>query len=618
MRFSEDFIEKVRESSNIADEISQYTQLTPKGGRLFGLCPFPDHNEKTPSFTVSEDKQVYYCFGCKKSGNVYTFLQALKGFSFPESIEYLANKAGIALPKVDSAQMDQDDKRRQLKNTYFKINEFTSLFFQKQLAQLADSHPFKEYCKRRGLTSEIINTFRIGVSTDNWDDLAKELNHKKAPLKLAENLGLIRERKKGEGHFDLFRSRLMFPIVSHTSQVIGFGGRVLSDEHPKYLNSPESPVFNKGKIFYGLNETAKYIRTEDEIIIVEGYMDLIALYAAGIKNVVATLGTALTRDHAKLIKRFTKNVIILFDGDSAGRTAAERSLPILLEAELMPRVCFLPNKQDPDDFINSNGVEALRSELKSAPDLFSALLSEAVQKNSGAADAISKIKILDQFGPVLGKMGDPRLRRLYVEQIAERLRVQPDWVIKGMAQEKKALQARTPKPAFEGELNKQEFQPPKPKKVSKIKLLKASKLELMFLNICLMSSDLMKKALDAEMEEFLQHQGVREIFSLMADKHRQMPNEFDSLTALLMDQVEPQNLLSWHLGEPLVSSGPDSLERMLVDCMKKIRELAIRMKTKELAAALKGGMSPEEQQKKLEQIMNMQRDKIALKRDSDL
>jgi len=269
-----------------------------------GLCPFPDHNEKTGSFSVREDLQVYYCFGCKKSGTIYRFIEEMQGLSFPEVVQMLAHRAGIEIPK-DESGFQVSDKYLQKVNQLKKVNKLAADYFHKQLCSLKPDDYRQRYVVQRSITPDIIKRFGIGLAHDSWDELTREFQKLKAPTGLAEELGLIK-KKKQKGYYDAFRNRLMFPIFSLTGDCLGFGGRTLGSDKAKYLNSPESNLFHKGKILYGLYETAKHIRSEDRAIVVEGYMDCLALYQAGIKNVVAVLGTALTEDHAKLLRRFTK------------------------------------------------------------------------------------------------------------------------------------------------------------------------------------------------------------------------------------------------------------------------------------------------------------------------
>ena len=444
MRFSQDFIDKVRESNNIVEIIGQYTELKGSGHRRMGRCPFPDHNEKTPSFSVTDDNQLFYCYGCKKGGNVYNFLQYFNGMSFPESVEFLARRAHIALPeREDGSPGKSRGPSRDDKETLLKLNKLTAVFYHQQLKNQPAESAARKYLEKRGLNEEIVDKFRLGLAVDEWQDLVNHFEARKAPLDSAEVLGLIKPKKggrPGDSHFDLFRDRLMFPIFSPTGDVIGFGGRTLGDSLPKYVNSSDSPVFHKGKIFYGLHETGRYIRAEDEAIVVEGYMDAIALYAAGIKNVVAILGTAFTMDHAKLLKRFTLNVKMLLDGDEAGISGAERSLPILLEAGLMAKGFVLPENMDPDDYVKANGAEQLRTEIDRAPELFNLLLNRRWLEGYHGSPS-EKIQVIDQAAMVLRGMQNQQLMDLYALELSRQLDVDVPWLRRALQQ---SIEARQP------------------------------------------------------------------------------------------------------------------------------------------------------------------------------
>ena len=621
MGFSQEFIEKVRDANSIVEVISRFTQLKRSGsGRMVGLCPFPDHNEKTASFSVSEDRQMYYCFGCKKTGGVYTAIQALQGMNFPEAVEHLARKASITIDDnayEKGTRYSKDNHKTEEKNNLWQVAELAAYFYQSNLARLPEDHPFKQYCQKRGLTSEIIRQFQIGAVLDEWEGLVNYLTSKKVPMALVEKLGLVRARTKGkEGHYDLFRNRLMFTIVSQTGRYIGFGGRVLGDELPKYINSTESEIFNKGKIFYGLNETAKYIRTADEVIVVEGYMDFLALYGAGIKNVVATLGTALTKDHAKLIKRFTKRVVVLFDGDSAGQTAADRSLPILLQEGLLPRGLTLPNNQDPDDFLQESGADALKELIRSSQELFIEFFNRHMKGfRGGSAD---KVVVMDKVGPVMLQITDPRLGSLYLNEVAQRLGMDIGWVRKSLVLQKKSAPKPPIRPLESGTenvanvknmtLNQDELR--------KIKVLRPEKAELFLLNLSLIDESLFKEAMELKVVEAFTHKALREVFERAQEIYVQMPNNFGKLTALLVDQVDPPEIVTRYMENDL--SGLEMVERqkMFKDCENRIRAKYMRGEARQLSSNL-NFVSKAEQNEKLEQIMNIQRRKHNLGKSKD-
>lgn len=625
MRFGSDFIERVREASSLAEIISQDSQLKGGGGRYMGLCPFPDHKEKSPSFSVSEDKQVYHCFGCKKSGDIFTYLEIMRGMSFPESVEYLAKRGGIEIPqelKNHVQNLGREDERKAL----YSITELAAERFCDLLNSQPLDHPIWRYLESRQLNTEIIRKFQIGLSSDSWDDLVRIFQSRKIPLSLPLKLGLIRERAApSQGHYDLFRGRLMFPILSPTNQVIGFGGRVLGDELPKYINSTDSPIFHKGKTFYGLHETAKFIRSLDQVLILEGYMDFLALFARGIQNVAATLGTAFTIQHANLLKRYTRNVILLYDGDSAGKEGAFRALPLLLQAGIIPKAIFLDENLDPDDFVKKFGVAALKEKINSARELFLLLLDDRLKGYQGSAG--EKIQLLDELGPILKLIPDKRLHDLYKAELQERLGVTPAWIASALTQiAPKPLSSegddrsatagtQTPAPPVSApELNKKVF----------IEIKDPPKAEVFLLNLALHRREFLDQTIasgilgnsESGVSE-LTNDGIRQVFNRVAEIYRHMPNEFDSLTALLMREVNPPSWVSQHLEKSYSELELEKGTKLVGDCIEKIRQSFYRDQKRQLASNMKG-LSPQDQLKKLEQIMNIHQNSKSRRRDKNV
>lgn len=610
LKFPQEFIEKVRESTNLVDIVQQYVQLRRTGSNYQGQCPF--HHDKSPSFSVSEDKQVYHCFGCKESGNVFTFVQKQMGMTFPETIEYLANRASIPIP-----EMERNQQSRDIRTTLHKVNALASQFYHEQLRSLPPSHEARKYLVTRGLTDELVNMYKIGYAPEAWSELASYFESKKVPVQPAEQVGLLKRRTGGSatGHYDLFRHRLMFPIFSPTGQCLGFGGRVLSKEQqPKYLNSPDSPVFHKGKVFYGLDHSAKYIRAEDEVIVVEGYMDWLALAKVSVNNIVATLGTALTQEHAKLMKRYTHKVILLFDGDEAGKSAAARSLPILLSEGLHARGLFLPEELDPDEYVAKYGVAELRKLLSGAPDLFELVSTQAWLKNKGKPSSI--VELIDEFTPVLVAASDPRVRSLYIDGFANMLNINRGLVEQSVKRAlsgapKPAMLAKpAPKPLTETAPAAQETQTDPPQ----IDLNKAPRAELELLNVILMKEVYLKEALEADVVDKFAHPGTKQVFTRIAEVYRQMPSKFDTLSSLLAGEVKPVESITLHLSELFSGLGADGATKLVRDCIKRIKEKHFLMKSKELGSTLRAG--PANPSDQLEQIMNIHKNRRSLNRDS--
>jgi DNA primase len=640
MRFSPDFIERVKDSNNIVDLISQYTQLRTSGGSMMGRCPFPDHAERTPSFSVSETKQVYHCFGCQKSGNIFKFLQTYNGMSFPEAIEYLANRAGLPIPQDSYESQQKTDETAIKKKKLIEINKLACNFFHEQFKNLNFDQPARRYALDRGLTADIIESFKIGYAPAEWEGLETYLREQGVDLNLAYEAGLLKPRTQGKtGYYDAFRNRLMFPIFSPMGDVIGFGGRVLDDSLPKYLNSPETILFHKGKTLYGLNETAKYIRTEDQAIVVEGYMDFIALYQYGFKNVVANLGTALTADHGKALGRITKNIVVLFDGDSAGQRAAVRSLPILLSAGVIPKGITLPDELDPDEFLKERGRDSLKLEISHAKDLFAVVLQQWLIGYK--AEPSQKIKVADALRPILGAIEDKRLREIYIGEAALRMGVEPRWLSQATLPADNAAARRAPfskNLGFQDEISKQEVDQNQQNEAEilnkveeTIKLVGAPKLELVLMKLALKESYLMDILLAKDGMDFVTHSGVKAVLQRAIDVYRQSENKFDTLVSLLMSVVDrPSDLLATDvqiLGMNESTIGPEvddvqaqmqrdtmresvreTEKKMFLDCLQRLEEKFLVVESAKLAQEVKQQSSPE----KLERFMSIQRRRLAL------
>lgn len=596
MRYDQNFIEKVRDANNLVEVISQYTELKSRGHQHMGLCPFPDHNEKTGSFSVSESKQLYHCFGCKKSGNIFTFLETYNGFSFIEALEYLAGRAHIEMPKPEEqkgrpAQYVSKDQKQMM----FRANKFAAVFYHQKLKALSKDHKLQAYLQKRNLTSELIEDFRIGYATEAWDELAKFLNSKGVPAQIVQKLGLIRQNKKG-GYFDLFRDRLMFPIFAIDSNVIGFGGRIIDEGQPKYINSVESDVFKKGQSFYGLDRSAKHIRSADQVFVVEGYMDLLALYGKGVKNVVATLGTALTEKHVRLLKRWTKNIILIFDGDQAGQTAAQRSLPHFFQHDLSPQIFALPEGKDPDDFITEFGQESFLERAQAAEDLFLHLVRQWLRGYKGTPK--DKIQIIDQVTPLLQSLQDKRLLQMYVEELARHLGEEPNkvysWVMDAKRPQKVVNEAPTPQPV---EINE------------KLSLKGVAQDELVLLGLSLKSLKYLNFFIKHQGVDYLSHEALKKIFSHVVARHGQEPENFDKLAHLVVSKVENPEKIVNLINISSVDEVSDQDENLLKECFIRVKDRYLQRKASQLVAQMKNDPNEAE----LERFVNIQNDRKALK-----
>ncbi len=612
MKFDQDFIDRVREANNIVEVIGQYTDLKSRGHRFSGLCPFPDHNEKTPSFSVSEDKQLYHCFGCKKSGNIFTFLETYSGMTFPDAVKYLARRASIPLPEA-SVEDKAYNARKTEKEIMLKLNRLAGYYFLSQFKKLPESHPGKTYFKQRGLSDEVVERFKLGVILDDWSGLANYLRSQKAPLDKAEKLGLIRKRKSGDGYFDLFRERVIFPIFSPTGDCIGFGGRSFGDAQPKYLNSPESPVFHKGRMVYGLNESAKHIRSKDQVIVVEGYMDYLALVQAGIHNVVATLGTALTSDHGRLLKRYSKNIVLLFDGDSAGMNAAERSLEVLLHEDLLPKACFLPDGLDPDDFIKQNSVEELERRIHKAKDLFDHKMGTLLKNFQGQTS--EKFRIIKELAPLVLATKDQGLRNFLTLEISQSLSVTVETLVGQLKAAHNETQKRGMSAASKADLTKSVKSQTifknsdKPSDSNKIDLSDSPRDELLIFSLALKAPELLEFIIAQNVVEIVTHHGVKAALSEALEKYGQKSEKFDKLAGFLASKLSTPGSVTFYMtltpGELTDSEGL----QMLKDCVARLKSRHLRSQARRLVSDTGGEPSRDD----LERIMNIHRDRLSLK-----
>ena len=405
-RIPDEILQQIRDRVDIVDLIGRHVTLKKAGRSYKGLCPF--HNEKTPSFNVNPDRQAYYCFGCQEGGNALTFVMNIEGLTFPEAARALARDVGIEIP--ETARSGEAGLSERL----YAANELAQSVYRKGLA--VPGNPGAAYLERRGLDAETSLRFGLGFVPDRWDTVATALREARIPAEIGEKAGLLAPRSSG-GHYDRLRGRVTFPIQDVRGRVVGFGGRALgADQEPKYLNSPESPIFHKRSGFYGFPMALEPIRRTDRAVVVEGYFDLIALHRAGVEGVVATCGTALSEDHAKGLRRRTRQVVLLFDGDEAGQRAMQRALEVLLPSGLRVRAALLPSGQDPDDFLSTAGAEALRALVDSAPPALELAIRRAVA--AGCATPWEKADAVAAVVPLLAKVPSGVERGEFCVQLA--------------------------------------------------------------------------------------------------------------------------------------------------------------------------------------------------------
>lgn len=412
-RIPESTVREIIARLDIVEVVGEYVELKRQGQNYVGLCPF--HSEKTPSFTVSPSKQMFYCFGCGAGGNVLSFVMKKENLPFREAIETLAGRTGVRLPTAGSPDAS---RREGIKAKLERINQAAGEFYHGLLVSSPVGAKARQYLEKRGLGSEAIRRFQLGYAPPSWDQLVSHLRRHYAGADL-EKVGLVVPGKKGGGYYDRFRDRIMFPILGWRGEIIGFGGRSLaSDALPKYLNSPETPLFQKGRALYALSWARPSIRDEGYAVIVEGYMDALACHQAGITNVVASLGTALTREQAQMLRRVTERVVIAYDGDAAGQAATRRGLGLLAEAGLEVRVATLEAGKDPDDVLQKEGVGAFRKVLAEALPLMEYNLKRA-QTTYDIRSPQGKIKATRALLPYLRQIASPLELGVWVRRWAE-------------------------------------------------------------------------------------------------------------------------------------------------------------------------------------------------------
>lgn len=416
-------IQQIRDTIDIVDVVSRYVTLSKIGQNYRGLCPF--HNEKSPSFTVNTTRQMFYCFGCGTGGDVFSFLMSRERFGFVEAVTELAQQASIEIPQSSFPRSPSfsSDQRKSLEQLHALANSR----FQKNLHDSAQGQPALTYLQERGLTMDTLKEFGVGLALSSWDDLTHHLLHNGAKAEDLVQSGLVVAKEgrdpqstKRDGHYDRFRSRVMVPIMDLRGNVIAFGGRILEDGTPKYLNSPETPIFNKGRCLFGLDRARDAASQLNTLLVVEGYFDVMVLHQFGIHHAVAPLGTALTADHVALLRRFVKNVVLMFDGDAAGLKATLRTLDIFVNSGVTVKVVRLPSGEDPDSFVRANGAEQLLALQEQAHSLVEFAVEQCLE-GATQASIEERTRRVDEVLRILAKVSHPIEKEEYYKQVAERL-----------------------------------------------------------------------------------------------------------------------------------------------------------------------------------------------------
>ena len=417
MRYPQTFLDDLKRQADIVRVVQDYVQLKKKGANWMACCPF--HKEKTPSFSVSPAKEIFYCFGCHKGGSVFNFVMEMERVSFPEAIKLVAEKSGVPLPKlIDDSRFEA---RRNEADAVIELNKWALEWWEQQLESSGEARIARDYLKGREITDETRKTFRMGYAPDSWDALSIHLRQKGATQDQIERSGLVVKKEEG-GSYDRFRGRLIFPVMDIQGKPIAFGGRTLRDEDAKYINSPETAAYVKGRNLFGLNLTRDEIRRAGFVILVEGFLDLIVPYQFGVRNVVASLGTALTPDQARLVSRFARKVVVNYDGDNAGVQAAKKAIAILLAEDLEVKILVLPDGSDPDEFIRKSGVSEYQQQRGLAQPHIQFVIDQAVRdrKLSNPAD---KEAAIDEVLPYVRVVRSRLQKREYFDIAMDSLRI---------------------------------------------------------------------------------------------------------------------------------------------------------------------------------------------------
>ncbi|MFV1956152.1 MAG: DNA primase [bacterium] len=416
MRWDEDTIQSVKDANDVVEFVSQHLPLKKSGSNFKALCPF--HQEKTPSFMVNPARQIFHCFGCSTGGDVIRFVMLYEGLPFIEAVTKLAGRAGIELPSTGTGERPDREEKDQL----YRANRIAAGFFNDMLMKDRVGEQARNYLGSRGIHSEACRTYGIGYALDEWRTLAPLLKKEGLSLKVSVGSGLL-VQSGDKDPYDRFRNRIMFPIRDLSGRVLGFGGRVLDETLPKYVNTPETTIYHKGDSLFGIDIAAPYIREAEEVLLVEGYLDVIALHQTGMGNVVGVLGTALTQQQARRIRRLTTNCVLLFDGDEAGRKAVMRSGKILLEEGFRCRVAPLEPGEDPDSYLQKKGSEDLLEKTAQALPIVSFVLKDA-KEQFGEEGVGDRLKVLDAIVPYLAKIKDRVVLGLYLKEIGDELRIE--------------------------------------------------------------------------------------------------------------------------------------------------------------------------------------------------
>lgn len=586
--FSDGIREQIRAANDIVDVIGSILPLKRAGANFVALCPF--HREKTPSFNVNPRLQIFHCFGCHKGGDVFTFIKEYESLDFPEAVRRLAERAKIPLEfeKTPGQQLS-----RHLKDSLLQINEQIAQRWQNALDSEASGEPGRQYLAKRGVSEDAIKLFRLGAAPDVWDDTVNWSRSKGFDLALVEKAGLIIRKEETGNYYDRFRGRLMFPICDDQGRVVAFSGRVLAGDEKtaKYVNSPETPIFTKSKVFFGLDKSKRALLDAGEAIVCEGQLDLIACFMAGVQNVVAPQGTAFTGDHARILKRFVEEVVLCFDSDEAGQKATVHALDSLLASGLAVRVAVVPKPHDPDSFIKAFGGEAFNQLIKRAEGFFDYYLGRLCATNDSATDK-GRLMILRNMAEAVHKTENGVLVDKYAQKTALRLGVNPDAVRSEFRKLAKAV--RQPEDAYQ------------PEEEPAAELEKPSQQEYWLLKLLLLHEELVPWAATHADPAWIQNAVVRDVVQARFDAHARQ--QWSGVASLLDAASSPEmrSLVTEVTAEERPIPEP---AQQLADLVMRLRNLFI---DRQLSTMTREASSPNvEESHRLELLRKQQELRLA-------
>jgi len=566
----QNLLEDILGRLDIVEIISGYIPLKKAGRNFKAHCPF--HHEKTASFMVSAERQIYHCFGCGESGNAFKFLMRHERMEFPEAVEILAKKTGVILPDYNSPEVV---KATSLSTQLYKINELATGFYENALHTCGASVWFN-YLLNRGIKNQTIKEFHLGLATSGWDNLINFLRSKNINLALMEKAGLILPKEAG-GYYDRFRNRIIFPIFDIRNRVIGFGARVMDNSLPKYINSPETFVYTKGKNLFGLNLSKDFIRDSDCAIIVEGYLDFMVPFQQGLKNIVASQGTALTVDQIKLLKRYTHNVVMVYDGDTAGEIATLRSLDILIEEGINVKIAPLAKGIDPDRLVRSEGIDSLKTKVSSARNFFEYKL-DVLKTRHNIKDAHGKSKIASEMLLTINRFSNAILRGEYIKMLSEEIKIPESYILEELNKIKPRYLEQEPKTQI---LNKQQSE-----------INPAEKLLIKFM---LEDKELIRKVmLELSLSDF-QDSRTAKIVSLMEDLVAQGKNIEPSVLMNYLSEEDASQLICETLFMPVLVD--KEKEKAINDCIARIKVQRLKSKREHLHLQIKNAQTCKDEKK---------------------